>query len=127
MFGDHGLPLPAHGLVASPQTLKTRGDAVRRFLTVTSRAWQQVWTGNAEEAIAALQKERPLAKVDAALELKRAEAYRPYSSTPASRGKPTLWMPVEDWDAAMSVMKQAALVPSDAKAADYYTNAYLQA
>src|SRR5262249_6561241 len=34
MFGDHGLPLPAHGLVASPQTLKTRGDAVRRFLAV---------------------------------------------------------------------------------------------
>lgn len=127
MFGDHGLPLPAHGLVASPQTLNERGDAVRRFLGVTSRAWQQVWTGNAEEAIAALLKERPLAKVDAALELKRAEAYRPFSNTAASQDKPVLWMPAQDWDAAMSVLRQAALVPTDAKATDYFTNAYLQA
>jgi NitT/TauT family transport system substrate-binding protein len=125
MFGDNGLPLPAHGLVASPQTLRTRADSIRRFLAVTSRAWQQVWTGNAEEAIAALQKERPLAKIDALLELKRIEAYKPYANTVATRGRPTLWMPAEDWEAAMTVMRQASLVPADAKATDYYTNSFL--
>jgi NitT/TauT family transport system substrate-binding protein len=127
MFGDHGLPLPAHGLVASPATLKEKAAGVRRFLAVTSRAWQQVWTGNAEEAIAALQKERPLARVDAALELKRVQAYRPYANTPATVGKPVLFMPPQDWDAAMNVMRQAQLVPADAKAADYYTNAFIPA
>lgn len=126
MFGDHGLPLPAHGLVAGPETLKAKADAIRRFLVVTSRAWQQVWTGNAEEAIAALQKERPLAKVDAALELQRVEAYRPFANTPATRGRPVLWMPAEDWDAAIAVMRDASLIPPESKATDFYTNAYLQ-
>jgi NitT/TauT family transport system substrate-binding protein len=127
MFGDHGLPLPAHGLVASPATLKANGNAVRKFLEVTSKGWQQVWSGNAEEAIAALQKERPLAKIDAPLELKRVAAYRPYSQTPATQGKPILWMPPQDWEAAMNVMRSTALVPADAKTADYFTNAYLHA
>jgi NitT/TauT family transport system substrate-binding protein len=127
MFADVGLPLPAHGLVASPQTLKARGDAVRRFLTVTSRAWQQVWQGNAEEAIAALQAERPLAKIDGALELKRVTAYRPFASTPAAQGRPALWMPATDWDTAIGVMRQASLVPADTKATDFYTNSFLSA
>lgn len=126
MFADAGLPLPAHGLIASSQTLKSRGDAIKKFVGVTSRAWQQVWQGNAEEAINALQAERPMARIDAALELKRVVAYRPFASTPAAQGRPTLWMPDSDWEAAIGVMRQAALIPSDAKASDYYSNAYIQ-
>ena len=126
MFADYRLPLPAHGLIVSRTTLVRRGDVVRRFLAVTGRAWDQVWNGNGQEAIDALVAERPNAKLDAALELKRIAAYKPFATTQAAMGKPVLWMPPEDWEAAIAVMREASIIPADSKAADFYTNSLLQ-
>ena len=125
MLADHGLPLPSHGLIASPTTLQKRPDAVRKFLAVSARAWQQVWYGNGREAIDALVSQRPQAKLDAELELKRIAAYKPYVMSAAAEGKNVLWMPPGDWEAAIKVMKDAGIIQGEAKAADFYTNAYL--
>jgi NitT/TauT family transport system substrate-binding protein len=68
-----------------------------------------------------------MAKIDPSLELKRLQAYRPYSSTPATQGKPVLWMAPSDWDAAAAVMRDAALIPAGLKSSDLFTNAFLPA
>lgn len=125
MFADHRLPLPAHGLVVSRNTLNKKAEPIRRFLVVTARAWDQVWNGNGQEAIDALVSERPNAKLDAGLELKRIAAYKPYSTTRAAEGKPILYMPPEDWEAAIRVMREAGIIAPDSKAGDFYTNALL--
>ena len=125
MFADHGLPLPSHGLLVSRTTLEKRPDAIRKFLAVSGRAWQQVWHGNGREAIDALVAQRPNAKLDAELEFKRIAAYKPYAVSPAAEGKHVLWMPPADWEAAIKVMKDTGIIQTEAKAADFYTNAYL--
>lgn len=126
MFADYGLPLPGHGIIVGRETLTKRGDALRKFLTVTERAWHQVWYGDAQEAIDALVKQRPQANVNAQLELKRVAAYRPFANTPATKGKSDLWMPPEDWEAATKVMRDTDIIPANSKAGDFYTNAYVQ-
>lgn len=125
MFADYDLPLPAHGLVVSPKTLEKRPDAVRRFLAVTDRAWRQLWYGNPAEAIDALAAQRPQANIDKAIELKRVEAYKPFSMTPWSKGKSVLWMPPQNWEAAIKVMTAAQLIPANSKPEDFYTNAFV--
>jgi NitT/TauT family transport system substrate-binding protein len=126
MFADYGLPLPSHGIVVGHGTTAKRADVLRRFLAVTGKAWHQVWYGNAQEAIDALVKERPQANINVQLELKRVAAYRPFANTPATKGKSDLWMPPQDWEAAIKVMRDAKLVPTDSKATDFYTNAYIK-
>jgi len=125
MFADYRLPLPAHGLVVSRNTLNRKADPIRRFLVVTARAWDQVWNGNGQEAIDALVSERPNAKLDAALERKRIAAYKPFPTTKAAEGKPILYMPPEDWEAAIRVMRDAGIISPDSKASDFYTNSLL--
>jgi NitT/TauT family transport system substrate-binding protein len=125
MFADYRLPLPAHGLVVSRNVLNRKADPIRRFLAVTGRAWDQVWNGDGQEAIDALVRERPNAKLDAALELKRIAAYKPYATTKAAEGKYVLFMPPEDWEAAIRVMRDAVIISPDSKATDFYTNSLL--
>jgi NitT/TauT family transport system substrate-binding protein len=126
MFADYGLPLPAHGLVVGRDTLARRGNALRKFLAVTEKGWHQVWYGNAEEAINSLLDQRPQANLDQELELKRVAAYKPFAGTKATEGKGDLWMPPEDWEAAIKVMRDAEIIPADSKATDFYTNAFVR-
>ena len=126
MFADYGLPLPAHGLVASRETFGRRREALQKFLTVSERAWHQVWNGNTKEAIDALVDQRPQAKIDAQLELKRAAAYKPFSVTKATERKGDFWMAPSDWEAAIKVMRDAEIISADSKAADFYTNALVR-
>jgi NitT/TauT family transport system substrate-binding protein len=126
MFADYGLPFPAHGLVVGRDTLTRRPDALRKFLSATEKAWHQVWYGNAQEAINALMDQRPQAKLNAQLELKRVAAYKPFAGTKATEGKGDLWMPPEDWEAAIKLMREAEIVLADSKATDFYTNAFVR-
>lgn len=125
MFADHGLPLPSHGLVASPTTLRDRGEAVRRFLAVTERAWQALWFGDPEEAIDALVGQRPHTRIDAGLELKRVAAYRPFAVTTPEDAKGLLWMAPAEWEQATSIMRETEIIRGSARATDFYTDAYV--
>ena len=125
MFADHGLPLPSHGLVAKPSILQQRGEAIRKFLTVTERAWGELWFGNPNDAIDALIAQRPQAKIDRALELKRVAAYRPFAVDGATAAKGLLWMPPAEWEQAIAVMRDAGIVPTTAKAPDFFTDDYV--
>jgi NitT/TauT family transport system substrate-binding protein len=125
MFADHGLPLPSHGLVASRATLQKRGDAIRNFLSVSERAWNQVWFGDAQEAIDALVDQRPQANINAKLELARLNAYKPFASHRPGAG--LLWMPSKDWNLAIKVMADAEIIPTTFNPEDFYTNDYVPA
>ena len=125
MLSSYGLPLPAHGLVVNKALLGRRADALRKFLAVSDRAWHQVWNGDPKEAIAALVDQRPLARIDADLEIKRIAAYKPFAGSEASRGKNDLWMPPSDWQTAIKIMGDTSIIASDSRASDFFTNDYL--
>ena len=127
MFADYGLPLPSHGLVVKPELLRANPERYRKFLSVTQRAWAEMWNSDGKEAISALVDQRPLAKLDAALELKRLNAYRPFAVSNATRGHGALWMAPGDWDIAIKILSEADLIPRDSKTASFYTNEFLPA
>lgn len=127
MLSDYGLPLPAHGLVVGRNLLNRRTDALRRFLAVSEKAWHQVWHGDPRDAIDALVNQRPQAKIDADLELKRVAAYKPFAGSKASQGKGDLWMPPADWEAAIKIMQDAQIIAQESRASDFFTNDFLPA
>lgn len=127
MFADYGLPLPSHGLVVNPVTVAARAEAVRKFLAVTERAWHALWFEDPKVAIDALVGERPQAKINAALELKRVAAYRPFAVTKPEDAKGLLRMPAADWERAVTVMREADIIQAGVQAADLYTNDYAPA
>jgi NitT/TauT family transport system substrate-binding protein len=125
LFADYGLPLPSHGLVVKPELLRANPEKYRKFLSVTQRAWTEMWSGDGKEAIDALVDQRPLAKIDASLELKRLNAYRPFAVSDATRGHGALWMAPREWDIATKIMSDADLIPKDSKATNFFTNEFL--
>jgi NitT/TauT family transport system substrate-binding protein len=125
LFADYGLPLPSHGLVVNPELLRSNPEKYRQFLSVTQRAWTEMWNSNGTDAIAALVDQRPLAKIDASLELKRLNAYRPFAVSEATRWHGALWMAPSEWDIAIKIMSDADLIPKDSKAANFFTNDFL--
>jgi NitT/TauT family transport system substrate-binding protein len=125
MFADYGLPLPSHGLVVQPGLLRSNPDRYRKFLSVTQRAWAEMWNSDGKEAIDALVAQRPLAKLDASLELRRLNAYRPFAVSDATRGHGALWMAPREWEIATKIMSEADLIPKESKATDFFTDEFL--
>ncbi len=41
-FTDYGLALPAFGIAATEETIKKKGKALRAFVQVTSKAWEEI-------------------------------------------------------------------------------------
>jgi NitT/TauT family transport system substrate-binding protein len=127
MFSDYGVDMPAFGIVASEEAVRTKADAVRRFLAVTSRAWKQAWDGGGVEMVDAMAKQRPQVKINPQIELARLAAYRRLAAVDETKGKSVLWQSPETWDKFFRVMIESNVLPPDAKPADYFTNAYLPA
>ena len=125
MFADHGLPLPSHGLVVKPELLRSKPEQYRKFLAVTQRAWTEMWKSDGKEAIAALVNQRPLAKINAELELARLNAYRPFAVSAATKSSGSLSMNVKEWEAAIKIMADAGLIPADAKPGEFFTNEFV--
>jgi NitT/TauT family transport system substrate-binding protein len=125
LFSDYGVEMPAFGIVASEDALKTKPEAVRRFLAVTSRAWKQAWEGTGAEMVEAMIKQRPQAKITPEIELKRIELYKRLAGLEQTKGRSVLWQSPETWDRFFKVMKESGALPAEAKPADYFTNTFL--
>jgi NitT/TauT family transport system substrate-binding protein len=125
MFSDYGLEMPAFGLITSEDVLKSKADAIRRFLAVSSRVWKQAWAGNGAEMIDAMIKARPQTKLDAQLEMARLAAYQKLAVVDEIEGRSVLWQAQATWDKFFKIAVESGIVPPDANPAQYYTNSYL--
>jgi NitT/TauT family transport system substrate-binding protein len=123
LFADYGMNLPTFGIIANTDSLKTKGDAIKRFTSVVSAAWAYILDGNVQEAAEATMKQRPNAPTSVARlvsEFKRHEAYF---------GKPTfpgLQDPGE-WAKAVKEMEEAKVISAGSKPERYFTNNYIDA
>ncbi|MFC4275627.1 ABC transporter substrate-binding protein [Achromobacter aloeverae] len=125
LLADSGISFPSYGLVATPSTIKDKGEALRKFVDVQLRAWKYIYDGHIDEAVAAIIADRPNAKLDPDVLREQLQAYRPFFESPS---KPGLAFGVQtdaDWKAAIETLEKTGQIKPGRVPADYYTNALL--
>jgi NitT/TauT family transport system substrate-binding protein len=124
LFTDFGVNMVDIGIIASDDTIKQKGPALKKFVAVMSRAWQYTRDGHQEEAAAALRAARPDATIEVPSLVNMFNAYVELIDTPQTKGKPIGYTSPELWAETIVTLKGLNLVPKDAKAEDMYDLAF---
>jgi NitT/TauT family transport system substrate-binding protein len=125
-FSDVGINIPSFGLVASEDTIAKRPKMLASFVAVFQRSWIAIVSGGMEdEAVAAMIKDRPNAKLDPKIVKAQLESAFPFLDDAASAGKPMLWAPPADWASAVKVMEEVKLVKEGTDPTTIYTNEFV--
>ena len=118
--------MPGFGILTNEAALKSKGEALKKFASITSGAWAYIVGGHHEdEAVQSIIKARQEARLDPALVKGQLEASLPFLDTPASKNLPIGVQADSDWADAIKVMEAAKTIEPGSKAKDYYTNDYL--
>lgn len=128
LFSDYGFNLPSTGYVVSEEALRTKKAALQEIVTAVHRAWTEVWSNPValDEAVEAMVKLRPSAKIDAANIKDQLQNYRNYYYTANTKGKPIGWIAREDISAALKTMKDASVLTTSSTPDEYFTNEFFQ-
>jgi NitT/TauT family transport system substrate-binding protein len=119
-FSDYGLNMPSFGLFATEQKLKAKGDAIARFASVSSAAWQYIYDGHQDEAVEAIISQRPQAKLDKKVLRGQIDALKPHFTSTNSAGRP-IGVPVQaDWADAVKTLTSVSLIKPGADPKQYY-------
>ncbi len=121
LFSDYGLQFPSFGLISSEDKIKERGDAIRRFASIVSGAWEYILKGHEDEAVKAIIAQRPQAKLNPQVLRAQIEALKSFFVTPAAKGLPMGVMADADWVAGIKTMASVSLI-KNAPSAGFYTN-----
>ena len=126
LLSDYGFNLPSTGFIVSEQTLKTKKAALQEVVSAVSRAWTEIWNDPAvlNEAIEAMFKLRPNAKIDSDNIKDQVQNFRSYYFTANTKGKPIGWIASDDIAAALKTMKEANVLTNPAAPGDYFTNEF---
>jgi NitT/TauT family transport system substrate-binding protein len=127
LFADYGMDLPSYGLLTRTETLKTKGDAIKRFVSVISASWAYIMAGHAQEAAEATMKQRPAAANSVKNLVGEFGRHAPYFVT--KDGK-SVYPGMQDrnyWAKAISEMETAKVIPAGTKPEKYFTNDYIDA
>lgn len=127
LLADSGISFPSYGLAATPQAIASKKNALSKLARVQVRAWQYIYDGHLDEAVAAILQQRPNARLDADVLKGQIEAYRPFFESPTTKGLPFGLQTDADWNAAIQSMEQTGQIKAGHKPSDYFTNALLSA
>lgn len=118
-FADFGLNMPSFGLFANESKLAQRGEAIARFAGVTARAWEYIYAGHQDEAVAAILAQRPQARLDKKVLRGQIDALQPYFGQPAPGARLGAIVP-QDWTEAVKTLSSVGLVGAGAAPASFY-------
>ena len=124
-FGDIGLVVPGTGLVTSEDTLRQKGDALRKFASVVAGAWTYILAGHDREAVSALLKQRPQSKLDPSLVAAQLKEDRAYLFSASTETLPFGFQTDTDWAAGLATLEKVKMIEPGTKPRDYYSNDYL--
>ncbi len=125
MFKDYGLPLNSVGYFATEKTIRDKPRQLRTFVHAMSRSFRDIRdNGKLDEAIAAVLKNRPRQKIDAAMLKAQWHSLEPYMFSEGTKGKPYGWQAPSDWEMTVQTMRKAGLLPENVPAEAYYTNEF---
>lgn len=123
LLASAGIDIPSYGLFARDSTIAAKQAALTRFVSITDGAWAYIRAGHQEEAVKAIQADRPNARLSGPVMLGQVNSFMTFFTTPATKGAPIGTMAPSDWTTALAQMEKAKLISQDRKATDYYTNA----
>ncbi|AUT48669.1 ABC transporter substrate-binding protein [Achromobacter sp. AONIH1] len=118
-FADFGLNMPSFGLFANESKLARRRDAIARFASVSARAWEYIYAGHQDEAVAAILAQRPQSRLDRKVLRGQIDALQPYFGQPAAGARLGAIVP-QDWTQAVATLSTVGLIGADAQAASFY-------
>jgi NitT/TauT family transport system substrate-binding protein len=119
-FADYGVPAPSLGLFATEETIKERGPALKKLDDVLSGAWAYVMAGHEEEAVQALLKARPQAKINADVARAQIKITEQFFTTPSSKDLPVGVMGAKDWVEATNTLENAKLIKANSDPKSFY-------
>lgn len=125
LFADHGMNLPSFGLLARPETLKTKGDAVKRFVSIVCAAWEYIYDNHQEEAAKAMLAQRPNAGMSVTQIMETMKESHPFFFSDNTKTTPIGIQSADDWAATIKVMEAAKTIPGGTKPSDFFTNDYI--
>ncbi|NMK47898.1 ABC transporter substrate-binding protein [Achromobacter sp. Bel] len=118
-FADFGLNMPSFGLFANESKLAQRSEAIARFAGVTARAWEYIYAGHQDEAVAAILAQRPQARLDKKVLRGQIDALQPYFGQPAPGARLGAIVP-QDWTQAVKTLSSVGLVGAGAEPTSFY-------
>lgn len=126
LFADYGLNLPGFGLFARAETLKTKGDAIKRLSSLLCATWTYIFDGNEDEAARAFLAQRPKAGTNREEIVETLGVYKPFFFSDRTKNQPIGLQAEADWAATIKQMEGAKVIPAGTKPAQYFTNAYIE-
>lgn len=126
LFADYGMNLPDFGLFTTADMLKKKGDALRKFASITAGAWTYT-LHHEDEAVAALVKLRAEDRVKPEIIKKQLDAAIKFLYSPATANLPIGEQSAKDWTDTLATLTAVKAIDagSAGKPTDYFTNAYL--
>jgi NitT/TauT family transport system substrate-binding protein len=121
-FSDYGFDLPSFGLFATESAIASKGDALKRFASITAACWTYIFDGHEDEAVQAIIDARPQAKLNPIVLRRQIETLRGLVVTPSSQGKTIGLMTDADWEKSVETLKQADLIDHIDPPGFFYTN-----
>jgi NitT/TauT family transport system substrate-binding protein len=119
-FADFGMRLLDMGLLSNPKTIETKGDALRAFLKVTSRAYQYTISGGAEDAVDAMIALRPDSNIDRKQALGYIKYDTPWVQSIWDEGKPIGYMSEKDWGNMVQILTKIGLLKGEVDPSSLY-------
>ncbi|MSP51089.1 MAG: hypothetical protein EXQ91_01655 [Alphaproteobacteria bacterium] len=126
MLHEAGLILPGWGLISSDKVISARPDELRKFVTITMKAFDYVNNGHEAEGVDAVIKARPDGKVDREGNITAVKLYRPLFADDLVKNKPSGYMSPELWTKNIKAMTEAGLLSGEVKINDLFTNNFVQ-
>jgi NitT/TauT family transport system substrate-binding protein len=119
-FADYKLPMPSFGLFTTEAKLASKREAIAKFASITSAAWQYIYNGHEDEAVEAIVAQRPQAKLDKKILRGQIESLKGFFRLPVAAGQ-TLGAPVaSDWSDAVNTLTAADLIKSIKNGNDFF-------
>jgi NitT/TauT family transport system substrate-binding protein len=122
---DYGIGFPGLGLVTREDVIASRPAVLNKVVQTTIRAWNYIYASHVDDAVAAIIKDRPDAKLDPSILRGQILAYKAYFDTPNTSGQPLGWQSEADWAAAIKTMVSAGVIKETHAPADFYTNVFI--
>ncbi|HCN73657.1 MAG TPA: hypothetical protein DIS96_18920 [Pusillimonas sp.] len=118
-FADYGLNMPSFGILASESKLKSRGEDISKFASVTARTWEYIMSGHEDEAVEAIMAARPQARLDKEVLRGQIEALKTYFGKPVEGFRTGQPIPAE-WEEAVQTLTKVGLIEKNLPATDFY-------
>jgi NitT/TauT family transport system substrate-binding protein len=121
-YAELGVNTVGMAVLAHEEAIRGNPDLVRRFVRASARSWEAAGR-EPEAAVAAALRVKPDLDRESTLGQLRVDLGLQHSD--ATRGRPTGWAALSDWERSLRIMRDFRELRTDRDAASFFTNDFL--